>query len=75
MTDTVKQGLQHCRAGAECTLCPYFDNTSTCYEVLHTETLQRITQQEQTIGVLMELNQKLAQELQNSLDLSKGGTG
>ena len=75
MTDTVKQGLQNCRAGAECTLCPYFDNTSTCYEALHTEALQMITQQEHTIGVLMKLNQKLAQELQNSLDLTEGGAG
>ena len=75
MDDKLKKGLQHCIPFAECSGCPYFAEGPSCYVNLHSDALQRITQQEHTIGVLMELNQKLAQELQNSLDLSKGGEG
>ena len=72
--DNLKIGLQLCIPGTDCVKCPYFYGFDRgCYKDLHQEALQRITQQERTIGVLMELNQKLAQELQNSLDLSKGG--
>ena len=71
----LKEGLAYCRAFAECDKCVYFQTTFSCYESLHKDAFEKITQQENTIKVLMELNQKLAQELQNSLDLSKGGTG
>ena len=63
--EKIKQGLAHCRAFAECDKCVYFHTTFSCYESLHEDALMMIMQQEQTIGVLMELNQKLAQELQN----------
>ena len=71
--DKLKEGLTKCMPGKDCAVCPYF--TEGCYESLHKDAFKRITQQDHTIAVLMELNQKLAQELQNSLDLSKGGEG
>ena len=76
MDNKLKKGPQLCVPGADCVKCPYFSGfDSGCYEALHSDALKKITFQENTIKVLMELRQKLAQELQNSLDLSKGGTG
>lgn len=68
----IKQGLFHCKPKAECTLCPYFNNTKSCYVALHSEALKAIAQQEKTIACLMVLNNKLNTELQNSIGLTEG---
>ena len=70
MNEEIKQALEQCNSGSSCDGCPYFDE-SDCNEKIKNEAYDAIISLEATVSYMAELNNKLSQELQNSLGLKK----
>ena len=74
MHENLIKALELCTSStSECDGCPYKD-VEDCCDRIALDARQAIINLEAAVAYLMTLNQKLAQELQNSLDLKEGGT-
>ena len=68
MNEELLNVLTNCLNGAGCEGCPYMDDPD-CNVSLINASINAITQMDATISYLMELNNKLSIELQNSLEV------
>ena len=70
MNEELKTALELCTADHVCCDgCKYFD-TPDCEEVIKRDALKELTRQDQYVKLLLNLCNKLAEELQNSLNLA-----
>jgi len=68
MNEEIKKALEICIEDESCEGCFYVDDHD-CNEHLKSAVLRLIISQEKTIAYLQDMNNKLAEELQNSMEL------